>query len=185
VKPFLLLMLLSLLVPAIGQESGSAQSKNAVVGTWKLVSATETTKKGEVRAAYGWQNPAGLLTYTADGRIMAITTNGRRKPLSVSDNIGAPAEERAEAFATMTAYAGSYTLNGNRVIHHIEVSSMPNAVNTDQVRLIHQPERQLLDPANAHYGECGRTNRISRSRLGPDFKISKPVSLRQILLLLG
>jgi len=103
VKPFLLLMLLSLLVPAIGQESGSAQSKNAVVGTWKLVSATETTKKGEVRAAYGWQNPAGLLTYTADGRIMAITTNGRRKPLSVSDNIGAPAEERAEAFATMTA----------------------------------------------------------------------------------
>ena len=116
--------------------NGSAQSKADLVGTWKLVSLTETTKKGEVRAAYSWQNPAGLLTYTADGRMMAITTKGGRKPLSVSDNIGAPAEERAEAFATMTAYAGSYTLNGNKVTHHIEVSSMPNAVNTDQVRVI-------------------------------------------------
>jgi hypothetical protein len=114
---------------------GSAQSKADLVGTWKLVSATETTKEGEVRAAYGWENE-GLLTYTVDGRMMSITTKRGRKPLSVPDNIGAPAEERAEAFATMTAYAGSYTLKGDRVIHHIEVSSMPNAVNTDQVRLI-------------------------------------------------
>lgn len=68
-KPSLLLLVLSLLVPAIGQENGFAQSKADLVGTWKLVSATETTKKGEVRAAYGWQNPAGLLTYTADGRM--------------------------------------------------------------------------------------------------------------------
>jgi hypothetical protein len=135
-RPFLLPLMLLLIGPAIGQEKGLAQPKADLVGTWKLVSMTETTKKGEVRAAYGWQNPAGLLTYTADGRMMAITTNGRRKPLSVSDNIGAPAEERAEAFATMTAYAGSYTLNGNKVTHHIEVSSMPNAVNTEQVHVI-------------------------------------------------
>ena len=61
-----------------------------------------------MRAAYGWQDQEGLLTYTADGRMMSITTKGGRKPLSVPDNVGAPAEERAEAFATMTAYAGSY-----------------------------------------------------------------------------
>jgi hypothetical protein len=134
-RSFFLPLLLLLVVPAIGQESASAQSKADLVGTWKLVSATETTKKGEVRAAYGWENE-GLLTYTADGRMMSITTKRGRKPLSVSDNVGAPAEERAEAFATMTAYAGSYTLKGDKVIHHIEVSSMPNAVNTDQVRLI-------------------------------------------------
>jgi hypothetical protein len=115
--------------------NGSAQSKNALVGTWKLVSATETTKKGQVRETNG-HNPAGFLTYTADGRVMAITTNGGRKPLSTSDYTTAPIEERAEAFATVAAYAGRYTLDGNKVIHHIEVSSIPNAVNTDQVRLI-------------------------------------------------
>jgi hypothetical protein len=124
-----------LLLTALFPFTGLAQSKNALVGTWKLVSGTETTNKGEVRDCCG-QNPTGLLTYTAYGRVMNIITNGGRKPLSVSDNVGAPAEERAEAFATMTAYAGRYTLNGNKVIHHIEVCSIPNAVNTDQVRLI-------------------------------------------------
>jgi hypothetical protein len=114
--------------------NGSTQSKADLVGTWKLVSATETTKKGEVRS-FG-QNPAGFITYTADNRVMLIITNGGRKPLSNPDYITAPIVERAEAFATMTAYAGRYTLNGDKVIHHIEVCSMPNAVNTDQVRLI-------------------------------------------------
>jgi len=115
--------------------NGSAQSRADVVGTWKLVSATETTKTGEVRETNG-HNPAGLLTYTADGRVMAITTNGGRKPLSTPDYTTAPIEERAEAFATVAAYAGRYTLDGNKVIHHIEICSIPNAVNTDQVRLI-------------------------------------------------
>jgi Lipocalin-like domain len=47
--------------------------------------------------------------------MMAITTNGGRKPLSVPDNVGVRAEETAEAFATMTAYTGRYTLDGNKV----------------------------------------------------------------------
>jgi hypothetical protein len=115
--------------------NGSAQSKNALVGTWKLVSATETTKKGEVRDIYG-KNPAGLLTYTADGRMMAIITNGGRKSLSVPDYVGAPAEERAEAFATLVAYAGRYTLDGNKVIHHLEASWLKNVVNMDVIRFI-------------------------------------------------
>jgi hypothetical protein len=37
-------------------------------------------------------NPTGFLTYTADGRMMAIITNGGRKPLSVDDRVSAPAE---------------------------------------------------------------------------------------------
>jgi len=126
---------MALVLTALFPVSGSAQSKADLVGTWKLVSATETTKRGEVRETNG-HNPAGFLTYTADGRVMAITTNGGRKPLSTTDYTTAPIEERAEAFATVAAYAGRYTLDGNKVIHHIEVSSIPNAVNTDQVRLI-------------------------------------------------
>lgn len=154
-KPFLVLPVLLFFVPAIGQENGLAQSKVDLVGTWKLVSATETTKKGEVRAAFGWQNPAGLLTYTADGRMMAIITSGRRKPLSVSDNVGAPAEERAEAFATMTAYAGSYTLKGNKVIHHLEVCALQNQVNTELVRLITKLERNSLALRTVNMGSAG------------------------------
>jgi hypothetical protein len=117
--------------PAVGM----AQSKNALIGTWKLVSAKDTIENSEVRDAFG-QNPTGFLTYTADGRMMAIITFDGRKPLSVPDYISAPAEERAEALATFVAYAGRYTYTGDKVIHHIEAAWMQNYVKTDQVRFI-------------------------------------------------
>jgi hypothetical protein len=55
---------------------------------------------------------------------------GGRKPLS----IGATAEEQAEAFNTFLAYTGRYTLTGDKVTHHIEVSSIQNYVGKDLVR---------------------------------------------------
>jgi hypothetical protein len=112
-----------------------AQSKDSIVGTWRLVSSTDTTDTGEVKDAYGL-NPTGFLMYTADGRMMGMITYGARKPISVPDPVSAPAEERAEAFATLVAYGGRYTVAGDRVIHHVEISWMQNMVNTDRVRFI-------------------------------------------------
>ena len=40
--------------------SAIAESKDALVGTWKLVSAKDTTEKGEVRDSYG-SNPTGFM----------------------------------------------------------------------------------------------------------------------------
>jgi Lipocalin-like domain len=131
------------LVVMVFQSNGIAQSKDALVGTWKLVSATDTTDKGEVKDAYG-QNPTGFITYTPDGRMMAIITNGGRKPLSTPDWVAAPLEERAEAFATLVAYTGRYTFAGDRVIHHVEAAWMQNGVNTDQVRFIVKLEANRL-----------------------------------------
>ena len=111
--------------------SGTAQSKASLVGTWRLVSFTSTNDKGEVENAYG-PNPTGFLTYTADGRVSVILASSGRKPLSIPPT---PAEE-TEAFSTLTAYAGSYTFNGDKVIHHIEVCLVQNIVNTDQVRFV-------------------------------------------------
>ena len=111
------------------------QSKDALVGTWKLVSAKDTTEKGEVRESYG-RNPTGFLTYTADGRMIGIISVDGRKPLSVPDYISAPLAERAEAFSTFVAYAGTYTFTGDKVIHHVEAAWMQNYLKTDQVRTI-------------------------------------------------
>jgi hypothetical protein len=115
---------------------GSAQSKKMLVGTWKLVSASNVTDKGIVNNEPYGRNFTGLLTYTPDGRMMALVTWGARKPLSNSRWNLAPTEERAEAFATSYAYAGTFTLKGDKVIHHVEASTNPNAVNTDFVRII-------------------------------------------------
>src|SRR6202162_1743207 len=79
---------------------GSAQSKKMLVGTWKLVSASNVTDKGIVNNEPYGRNFTGLLTYTSDGRMMALVTWGARKPLSNSRWNLAPPGERAAAFAT-------------------------------------------------------------------------------------
>jgi hypothetical protein len=93
-----------------------AQTKESLVGTWKLVSITETTEKGGVTNPAG-QHPTGFLTYTADGRVSVIIIPDGRKPL-------------------ITAYAGSYTFTGDKVIHHIEAAWPQNLASLDLVRSV-------------------------------------------------
>jgi hypothetical protein len=100
------------------------------------VSVTSTTDKGDVNNAALGQNPSGLLTYTADGRMMAIISDDGRKPLSVADRVSAPADERAQAYSTFMAYAGRYTYTCDKVVHHIEVASLQNWVGSDQTRFV-------------------------------------------------
>jgi hypothetical protein len=57
---------------------------------------------------------------------------GGRKSLS----IGSKPQEQAEAFNTFLAYTGRYTLSGDKVTHHIEISSIQNYVGKDLVRNI-------------------------------------------------
>lgn len=57
---------------------------------------------------------------------------GGRKPLSV----GARAEEQAEAFKTFLSYAGRYAVSGDKVTHHVEISSIQNYVGRDLVRTV-------------------------------------------------
>ena len=123
------------LMSLVFQSNGIGQTKDTPVGTWRLISATDTTEKGDVKESFG-RNPTGFLTYTADGRMMAIITFDGRKPLSVPDYVSAPAQERAESFATFVAYAGRYTFTGDKVIHHVEAAWMENYVKTDQVRIV-------------------------------------------------
>lgn len=117
--------------------------KRALVGTWKLVSVRETTENGESRDAFG-RNPKGFLTYTNDDRMMGMISHGQRKPLSTPDYINAPPAERAEAFSTFLAYAGTYKIEGSRLIHHVEASWLENSVGTEQVRTIVKLEGDQL-----------------------------------------
>ena len=129
------LTVMAMLLSCVGSAQFGPLQKEMLVGTWRLISASNVTDKGIVKdQAYG-QNPNGLLTYTADGRMMALITDGGRKLLSKYWRV-APAEEKAEAYSTSLSYAGTFTLSGNRVTHHVEVSSDPNRVNTDLVRII-------------------------------------------------
>jgi hypothetical protein len=130
------LVFLALTFAVVHLPDANAQCKDTVVGTWKLVSVKATTDKGDMDKAVLGQNPSGLLTYTADGRMMAIISDDGRKPLSIADRVAAPAEERAQACSTFMAYAGRYTFTCDKVMTHVEVASLQNWVNTDQTRFV-------------------------------------------------
>ena len=116
-----------------------------IAGTWKLVSASVSTAGGERNEAPFGPSPTGLLTYTLEGRMSALISYSGRKPLSASNLSLAAAEEKAEAFSTFLAYAGRYTLTEDKIIHHVEVSSIQNWANTDLVRFMKfQGQRVIL-----------------------------------------
>jgi hypothetical protein len=112
----------------------AAQSKEDLVGTWKLVSAWNVRPDGGRVSTYG-DNAVGFLTYTAEGRMIAILGRGDRKLLS-GNRATAPVAERAEAFSTMLAYTGPYTVLPGKVVHHVEASTYQNWVGSDQVRMM-------------------------------------------------
>jgi hypothetical protein len=112
-----------------------------LVGTWRLVSASSTTSNGERNETPYGPNPLGFLTYTTNERVTALISYGGRKSLS---GLVAPLEEQAEAFKTFLAYGGRYILSGDKVTHHIEISSIQNYVGRDLVRRVKFQGDQLI-----------------------------------------
>jgi len=117
-------------VSSIREHAETKNQQSKLVGTWRLVSAFGTTSDGEIENPYG-SHPTGLLTYTEDGHVTAMISYGSRKPLSLGMQTQ---EEQAEAFKTFLAYSGRYALDGDKVTHQIEISSIQNYVGKDLVR---------------------------------------------------
>jgi len=111
-----------------------------LVGTWKLVSASSTTRNGKRNETPYGPRPTGLLTYR-DGRVFAMISYDGRKSLSAG---GGNREEQAEAFKTFLAYAGSYIFDGGKVTHHVEVSSIQNYVGKGLVRTVKFQGNQII-----------------------------------------
>ena len=93
--------------------------KAALLGTWKMVSWTrEVVATGEISDAMG-PNPIGYIAYHADGRMMALVVKRDRPRLSGA----APTdEEKVKLFDTMLAYSATYTVEDDRVVHHVDAS---------------------------------------------------------------
>jgi len=108
-----------------------ADERERLVGTWKLVEAvSEDLATGEKTNIYKG-GAVGFITYGADERVMVIVVDsGRNKP---TGNVATGPEAEA-LFRTMAAYAGSYMIKGNQIIHHVDVSWNETWTGTDQVR---------------------------------------------------
>jgi hypothetical protein len=104
---------------------------NPLFGTWKLESMVyETTASGQRSCPYG-DHPDGYLGYFQDGRMYAIgVADDRLKPRGLVPTD----EENTKLHGSMFAYAGTYTADGHKVVHHVDISWNQFWTGTDLVR---------------------------------------------------
>ena len=133
-----------------------ARLKDAIVGQWTLISLRVTRPDGAVATPYG-PHPAGTMSFAQSGRFVIVLINPDIPKFASGDrNKPTPAEAMAVA-AGNNALLGSYTVDGaaRAVTLHVEASSYPNDVGTDQVRMvksISDTEMILTIPASPNGG---------------------------------
>jgi hypothetical protein len=75
----------------------------------------------------------GYVVYTADGRMITTISRAHRAPIG-GDLLSASPRGRAEAAASFVAYSGTFRLEGDEVVHDVEMSLFPDWVGTRQRR---------------------------------------------------
>src|SRR5258705_6221331 len=104
-------------------EGASAPVSDSVpawlLGTWKLVSVLrEDSRSGVEEDSFG-PHPIGYITYSADHRMMVVIVCGnRQKPAAARVT---PAEADA-LMKSLVSYAGTFSIDGDEITHHVEVS---------------------------------------------------------------
>jgi len=106
---------------------------NPLLGTWRLISYEARTGDGAVSYPLG-KNPSGFILYSEDGYMSVTMMSANRTNYASSDLRAGTPEEKLAAAETYLSYSGKYTFEGDRVLHHVEVSFFPNRVGTTQVR---------------------------------------------------
>jgi hypothetical protein len=119
--------------------------ENPLLGTWKLKAfVREVAATGERYDERG-EHRNGFLGYASDGRMYAIITwDNRANPHDVVPTN----EERIKLYGTMISYAGTYTMDAEKVIHHVDISWNQIWTGTDQVRF-YKLEGNLLTITSA------------------------------------
>jgi hypothetical protein len=103
------------------------------VGAWRLLSLEARTSTGDISYPFG-KDAAGYLLYSREGYMSVSVMQVRRANFASPDALQAPAGEKLAAFDTYSSYSGRYEVRGRKVIHHVEISSLPNWTGKEQER---------------------------------------------------
>jgi Lipocalin-like domain len=120
-----------IILHAMNVPKATLADENPLLGTWKLQSLVfEAIAIGQRSTPFG-DHPDGYLSYSADGRMYAIgVAEDRPKPRDLVPTD----EEKVKLQESMFAYAGTYTADGEKVVHYVDVSWNQSWTGTNLVR---------------------------------------------------
>jgi len=111
-------------------------SKQLLVGSWKLVSSENRDTNGNIYYPIGKDTKLhGYLIYSTDGYMSVTIMYSDRIKFASTDARGGTPEEKVAAFDTYISYCGTYEIQQDIVIHHIEICYYPNWSGMDQKRM--------------------------------------------------
>src|SRR5258707_9967340 len=149
---------------SLGVSKSALAAENPILGTWKLQSMVyEATATGERSSPFG-DHPDGYLSYSADGRMYAIgVVEDRPKPC---DPVPTD-DEKVKLQESMFGYAGTYTADGKKVVHHVDISWNQSWTGTDLgggAGGIRNFFEQFTGPMTAYWTDLGSPS------LGPELQ---------------
>jgi hypothetical protein len=112
--------------------------KERLVGTWTLVSSDQVLPDGSKLKQFG-ANPKGINVFDANGRFFLMVAGADNSKIASKDpGSRTNSEELDGLIVESIAYYGTYTVNDAEkvVFLHLDASTFPNQIGTDQRRTI-------------------------------------------------
>ena len=143
--------------------SKNTDTLGALLGSWRLESWVISYSDGRPEHHPFGESPEGSLLYTPQGRMLASIARGDRQSLSVAVPQRADVAEKAAAFDSFFSYGGRFHIDGDSVVHQVDIALNPNFVGTEQRRKMHFEGDRLTLSAEEDLGR-GRGTRTHRLR---------------------
>ena len=109
--------------------------KEQLVGTWTLVSSDQVRPDGTKLRQFG-SDPKGINVFDANGRFFVMIASADNLQIA---SIGSKTNSEEDGLIVESiAYYGTYTVNEDVTVIslHLDASTFPNQVGTDQKRII-------------------------------------------------
>ena len=108
-----------------------ASDASVLIGTWKQLTGTMVEEGSDVSKSNLSAAPNGYVNFSPDGRLLLLSVDSARK--KPAGEVPTPAEAEA-LYRSMIAYAGTYTVEGNKVAYDLDVTWNESWTGTKQVR---------------------------------------------------
>ena len=132
-----------------------------LIGVWRLTAFEAEDEDGAVSRPYG-DAPEGRLVYTAGGIMSAHLGAGGRPAFR---DLGEDTASRAlGAMRSHFSYSGRWRLEGDSVIHDVDMSISPDWVGTEKVRTVAFDGDEIVLTDETLEPRLGRKTGVGRLR---------------------